>query len=151
MATLPSTASLTGASTTNAQQKTNFTDLRTYLSDLLGTDSANKGAARTALGVPGLADFANNLSDSTGYLRLPSGGIMQWGEAVSGTDGAVNVTLPLTMTQNSPHIICNVRSNTFNVYCVNLAAWTKFGFTAYVSSNGVAANTLSFNWLVIGY
>lgn len=49
MALLPTSASLTDSSTTNAQQKTNFTAIRTFLADLLGTDSSNKVASRTAL------------------------------------------------------------------------------------------------------
>jgi hypothetical protein len=54
MANLPTSEELTGASTTNAQQKTFLTNLRTYLADLLGTDSINKAAARTTLGAVGL-------------------------------------------------------------------------------------------------
>lgn len=55
MALLPSgdpavTSSLTHSSTTAAAQKLNFTALRTFISDLLGVDSADKQAARTALG-----------------------------------------------------------------------------------------------------
>ncbi|MCW7541876.1 hypothetical protein OOT46_29185 [Aquabacterium sp. A7-Y] len=50
MAQLPTEAALTGASTTNAQQKGNFAALRQFLAELLGTDSADKAAARAALG-----------------------------------------------------------------------------------------------------
>ncbi|WKB52319.1 hypothetical protein [Eleftheria terrae] len=50
MALLPTEASLTGASTTNDQQKLNFARLRQYLADLLGTDSSDRAAARAALG-----------------------------------------------------------------------------------------------------
>lgn len=51
MATLPSSASITGAGTTNAQQKLNLAALRDFMADLLGTDSSDKPAARDALGV----------------------------------------------------------------------------------------------------
>lgn len=50
MALLPTEDNLTNASTTNAQQKTNFANLRNFIADLLGTDSSDKAAARTALG-----------------------------------------------------------------------------------------------------
>lgn len=50
MATLPAAASFTGSSVTEGQFKTAITDQRDFLADLLGTDSANKVAALTALG-----------------------------------------------------------------------------------------------------
>jgi hypothetical protein len=56
MALLPTEDNLTNASTTNAQQKTNFANLRNFLADLLGTDSSNKVAARAALGVAAPGD-----------------------------------------------------------------------------------------------
>lgn len=54
MAILPTSDQLTGADTTNASQKTYFTALRTFLADLLGTNSSDKAAARTALDAVGL-------------------------------------------------------------------------------------------------
>lgn len=58
--TLPAStgaASLTDAATTEAQQKTNLTNLRGFLAEMLGTDSSTRAAARSFLGVdaPGLA------------------------------------------------------------------------------------------------
>lgn len=81
MATLPladgSAGSLNGTATTNAQQKTNFVNLRTFLSDLLGTDSSNKLAARVALGVTaaiqGQTDTAfTTTGTSTAYVLTPT-------------------------------------------------------------------------------
>lgn len=51
MALLPSESGITSASTTNAQQKLNFAAIRNFLAGLLGTDSDDKAAARSALGV----------------------------------------------------------------------------------------------------
>lgn len=88
MATLPSASSLTSATTTNAQQKTNFTDLRTFLADLLGTDSANKVAARAALGAIGVNNIPAALANN-GYVIVPTSAgnlIVQW--------GSVSVTVP---------------------------------------------------------
>ncbi|MGI4846939.1 MAG: hypothetical protein ACRYGK_02200, partial [Janthinobacterium lividum] len=69
--TLPTEASLTGASTTNAQQKTNFASLRNFLADLLGTDSGNKSAARVALGAS--APGAMNRMIASGTFVVPDG------------------------------------------------------------------------------
>ncbi len=52
MATLPPSTDFTGSSVTQGGAKTFVSTLRTFLSDLLGTDSSNKSAARAALGLP---------------------------------------------------------------------------------------------------
>lgn len=52
--TLPAStgaASLTDAATTEAQQKTNLTNLRGFLAEMLGTDSTDRAAARSLLGI----------------------------------------------------------------------------------------------------
>lgn len=48
---LPTSASLTGAGTTRAQQKLNLAALRDFMANLFGTDSSDKTAARATLGV----------------------------------------------------------------------------------------------------
>jgi len=52
MATLPPSTDFTGSSVTQGGAKTFMSTVRTFLSDLLGTDSADKSAARAALGLP---------------------------------------------------------------------------------------------------
>lgn len=49
--TLPTRTAITSATTTNAEQKINLGDQRDFIADMLGTDSADKAAARYALGV----------------------------------------------------------------------------------------------------
>jgi hypothetical protein len=66
MATLPTSASLTGAATTNATQKLNLAAMRDFSADLLGTDSANKAAARDTLGI-GTGSFRNK-ADNGGMM-----------------------------------------------------------------------------------
>ena len=97
MASLPTSADLTGASTTTAQMKTHLTNLRTFLADLLGTDSADKAAARAALG----ANDAGNLNAGTvAAARLPASsttvsGIVELAtsaETQTGTDAVRAVT-----------------------------------------------------------
>lgn len=69
MALLPTEDNLTNASTTNAQQKTNFANWRNFIADLLGTDSSDKAAARAALG----AFPADGSIPLTGDLPLAAG------------------------------------------------------------------------------
>jgi hypothetical protein len=70
MALLPTELELTGSTVTNAQQKTRFAALRNFLADLLGTDSANKAAARTALGAVGLTGD-ETIADVKTFLASP--------------------------------------------------------------------------------
>lgn len=75
--TLPAStgaASLTDAATTEAQQKTNLTNLRGFVSEMLGTDSTDRAAARSLLGVdqPALA-FSVASSALTIALKTPAG------------------------------------------------------------------------------
>lgn len=73
MALLPTSLSLTDSTTTNAQQKTNFTAIRTFLADLLGTDSSNKVSARTALdcgqGVYGSRGLTGKVNATTPLIK----------------------------------------------------------------------------------
>lgn len=53
MATLPPSTDITGSGVTQGGAKTFFSTMRTFIADLLGTDSADKAAARAAFGVSG--------------------------------------------------------------------------------------------------
>ncbi len=75
--TLPSStgaASLTDAATTEAQQKTNLTNLRGFIAENLGTDSTDRAAARSLLGIdqPALT-FSVGSSALTIGLKTPAG------------------------------------------------------------------------------
>lgn len=68
MATLPASTDFTGSSVTQGGAKTYMGTLRTFIADLLGTDSGNKPAARAALGA---AELGAN-SDITSLTALSS-------------------------------------------------------------------------------
>lgn len=75
--TLPNStgaASLTDAATTEAQQKTNLTNLRGFIAEMLGTDSTSRGTARSLLGIdaPTLT-FAVGASAMTVALKSAAG------------------------------------------------------------------------------
>lgn len=65
MALLPTEDNLINASTTNAQQKTNFANWRNFNADLLGTDSSNKAAARAALGADAALKDSEDVASAT--------------------------------------------------------------------------------------
>ncbi len=75
--TLPAStgaASLTDAATTEAQQKTNLTNLRGFIAEMLGTDSTSRDTARASLGIdqPTLT-FSVGSSALTIALKSPAG------------------------------------------------------------------------------
>lgn len=84
MATLPTESSLTGATTTVAQQKTNFAALRNFIADLLGTDSTNKATARTTLGAGAVGD---TLFTAATIAAVKSAIPIESGTAVASTSG----------------------------------------------------------------
>lgn len=67
MATLPAATDYTGAAVTQGGKKTFMTTVRTFIADLLGTDSGDKKAARDTLGVP-VENYLDN-PDGTIYQR----------------------------------------------------------------------------------
>ncbi len=95
----------------------------------------------------------NDLSfASSGYYRLPSGLIIQWGyiDVASGSTAAVtfpiafpNACLAVTTTSDSTPI-----SGGQYAYDSTIRDVTTSGFTAY---NISAANTMRFRWIAIGY
>lgn len=57
MALLPTEDNLTNSSTTNAQQKVNFANLRNFIAAFLGTDSDDTSTAKAKLEIPNADDF----------------------------------------------------------------------------------------------
>lgn len=77
MATLPPSTDFTGSSVAQGNFKTAISALRTFIADLLGTDSSTPATARTALGVPSLAEIQNQ-----SQRRFTAGGTA---DAITGT------------------------------------------------------------------
>lgn len=134
MATLPTVSSLTGATTTNAQQKTNFTDLRNFLSDLLGTDSSNKAAARAALSIP----------------YTPAGTFIQGGTATTNGSGSVTVTFPVQFPNGVVRVTASPIVASFGSYGVNVTARSAGGFSANITLNNVGVAGLNIDWIAFG-
>lgn len=156
MATLPTDASLTGATTTNAQQKTNFSALRTFLADLLGTDSSNKAAARAALGVPGTADFPASLA-SSGYVKIPtpSGNlILQWGSVSSANLATTVATFPIAFTTACYQVVASGYNGGGAVQAyvvVNDASLTQAQFNAFAGANNTGPSLATAGGVLIKY
>lgn len=96
MATLPSSTDFTGGSVTQGGFKTAISTLRTFIADLMGTDSADKAAARSTLGVPSLAEIQNQTQ-----RRFSAGGTA---DAITGTltPAIASYTAGLRVTATPP-------------------------------------------------
>jgi hypothetical protein len=151
MATLPSNSSLTGATTTNAQQKTNFSAMLTFLSDLLGTDSSNKAAARAALGVPASTDFVASLGNPGSYT-FPNGFILKWGTVVTNASGVGTVTFAAAFPNVCIVNYATLQTSGISGVCVGSDTGSATGMNAFAafSSNGAAAGSTTLKWLAFG-
>lgn len=160
MALLPARNILDGtALPVTSQMKTSLGSLRDYLSDLLGTDSSNKAAARTALGIPdgqiaGLrnriinGNFSVNQRAVTGTVVLAAGmyGHDRFKAGASGCTytfaTTANVTT-LTITAGSLVQVVeglNLESGTFALSWVGTAQG-KIGAGSYGASGITGAIT----------
>lgn len=84
MTTLPAGSDL-GGSPTQGTFKTKIQDLRTFIADLLGTDSGNKPAARAALGLTAVGETlatAANKGAARAAVDLPSAIAGRWGHRI---------------------------------------------------------------------
>jgi len=99
--------------------------------------------------------FGAGLS-ANGYQRLPSGVILQWGTATTGSDGVGTLVFPIAF----PNICCSVQLTGWTAGSsaggiASLGTSTKTGATVYgmmVSpSSGTGAISLTMHWLAIGF
>ncbi|NHR07636.1 hypothetical protein HA052_20825 [Chromobacterium haemolyticum] len=90
-------------------------------------------------------DFNSSLA-SSGYQKLPSGLIIQWGQTNTSTGGSVAITYPLAFPNNVFSLIAGSNSGIgSNLIASSYPPFPKTGFTAY-SNNGA----IQLSWLAIG-
>ena len=182
MALLPARNILDGtALPVTSQMKTALGSLRDYCSDLLGTDSSNKAAARTALGAAasgantditsltglttplsmaqggtGMANGFVSVKAASGYQKLPSGLIIQWGASTLSTAGGLtfasaSLIYPLAFT-TAVHQVFATLSTPASNQSIGIAAASASLSQASVFMNSTSAITNQpFSWLAIGY
>lgn len=78
-------AGLADSATTNGEQKTNFTNQRGFIAEMLGTDSASKATPRSLLGIDGATVTASVAANAL-TLAL---------KTAAGADGASGASLPI--------------------------------------------------------
>ena len=87
--------------------------------------------------------FPSSLA-SSGYQKLPSGLIIQWGSIFFDVTSK-NITYPIAFPNNSLSIVFG-QSDTASVYIGRLVGNSNSGFTAVTSFAGFNSN-----WIAIGF
>ncbi|MGL4221386.1 MAG: gp53-like domain-containing protein, partial [Shewanella sp.] len=102
------------------------------------------------------ADFAKNFGAS-GYQKLPSGLILQWGTTASAitSDGRLTVTFPIAFPTNCLFVGGNplddsISGSLADVASVRFGSKTVTSFMAMLDSYSTA-NTLKIMWFALGY
>lgn len=143
MALLPSgdpavAGSFTSSTTTAAVNKQNFTALRNFLFDLLGVDSADKAAARAALGALGVADIRRE-----NLLVNAQGTINQRGYVFGTATGGLNQsTIDRWRIKATGQALTSSGSGSFNVLTVPAG-----GLEQIVEGSSIGAATAVINWV----
>lgn len=121
MATLPTRSAITSSTTTNSQQKVNFGDQRDFIADLLGTDSADKSAARAALGVSATGSGVP-VRQTVLFGPVDSNGLPAFGGSTGGTTvttTAISASAPLVVSAangfNAQGAVNNIGQSTSNL------------------------------------
>ena len=118
----------------------------------LGLGEAAKRNVGTGSGqIPDMSSFASALS-SSGYQKLPSGLIIQWGAAVAGigsTGGTGNVvSFPVAFPRYCAQIITSYDNGSSSIIAGAAGNQTTTQFLLRCDATGGSYN---FRWLAVGY
>lgn len=118
----------------------------------LGLGEAAKRNVGTGSGqIPDMSSFASALS-SSGYQKLPSGLIIQWGAAVAGigsTGGTGNVvSFPVAFPRYCAQIITSYDNGSSSIIAGAAGNQTT---TQFLLRCGAIGGSYNFRWLAVGY
>ena len=118
----------------------------------LGLGEAAKRNVGTGSGqIPDMSSFASALS-SSGYQKLPSGLIIQWGAAVAGigsTGGTGNVvSFPVAFPRYCAQIITSFDNGSSSIIAGAAGNQTT---TQFLLRCGATGGSYNFRWLAVGY
>ena len=95
----------------------------------------------------GVSNAFGSSKSGSGYQKLPSGVIIQWG-GFSGSN--TTLTFPIAFPSGPVGVVTQPQSGSNVQLNVNVGGLSATGFNAYPSA-GNAASTFSFNYFAIGY
>ena len=131
----------------------------TSLGNILNLDGAGSGLdADLVRGLP--ADFTSSLT-SSGYQKLPSGLIIQWGiiENASSPDGTYTVTLPITFPNQILIAVASIHQaaagNNAEVCGISSLSSSSIAIHAWITAGPTPITTIPqgtpIYWLAVGY
>jgi hypothetical protein len=147
----------------------------TYISDLVSTNpvagdpvsqgddhlrlvkSTVKATFPNVSGAVNLTHTQLNLLDSkslaaSGYQKLPSGLIIQWGSSTTAGSGTVAVTYPVAFPTGTLKVVVSLQTSSIDLpYFVGTDAGTTTGFNLYACSTSGAAVSVTGKWIALGY
>lgn len=101
-------------------------------------------------GMANLGSFSSSLIGGSGYQKLPSGMILQWGSGATNSSGAFTTSLPITFPNGwFAGYSSSQQAGSFVTTVANLVT-TTISVIGYSSSNGVPAVGLYVTWLALG-
>jgi hypothetical protein len=126
-----------------AQQATDLAAVSTFMGTVLNDTTG--AAVYTTLGA------AQSLAAS-GYQKLPSGLIIQWGTATTNGSGQASVTFPLAFPTRAASATANVGSSSVtNCVLATSATTTTLTLSAAFGENSAPFVSASVNWTAVGY
>jgi len=138
----PLDAQLTTLAGITAQQAADLASLSTFMGTVL--NDANGDAVFTTLG-------ASDSSAQTGYQKLPSGVIIQWGLSLMSASALTTVTLPMGFTNSGASVVGTTYSGTAAFYGIQCGGLTTTNFSAGILNSTPAFQGLNLSWVAIGY
>ena len=111
---------------------------------------ASDSVALTPLKMKQAMQGSNYSLASSGYQKLPSGLIIQWGTAVGSAAGPVLVTYPIAFQNSTLQYYATINATNLG-FMVSLSGASTTGLNAetFVATN--SRGGAAFNWLAIGY
>ena len=141
------------------QRKDPFGDIKSDGAAALSTARANLGlgeAARRSVGngvgqIPDMSLFGGSRT-SSGYQKLPSGLIIQWGADAAGVGGGARdgntVNFPIAFPVYCAQVITSFDNGSANIPA---GAATLGSLTSFTLRCSAASGGYTFRWLAIGY
>lgn len=117
---------------------------------LISEGSSNVWEAYGSAVIDKTIGFAASLG-SSGYAKLPSGLIIEWGTGSVNGSGDMPVTFPLAMS-GAPYLVTAISGSNTNVaYATSSSSSTGFTIPFYVTSNGAkSSGGFGAQWFAVG-
>jgi long-tail fiber proximal subunit/tail fiber protein gp53 len=120
---------------------------------ITGTVTSSVNAATATNQLPNMTQFGALLA-SSGYQKLPSGLILQWGSAVTGAGGNVSVSFPLafpTLCASATATVSGTSTTADIAIQTAVSGTSTFTITTTHASTSTAAGSIAASWFAIGY